>query len=327
MSLDAERSLKHLLVAGLLAFHVAAAPASEGGNEARQLLERMAVAAHRLNYEGTFIYVHDGHLQTMRIIHAATPEGERERLVSLNGPSREVIRDNDQVTCIFPDEQSVRVEKSGAVRPLPIALPTRLEALEQQYSVGLAGGDRIAGRAARKIVIEPRDGYRYGHNIWVDIRTGLLLRSELTERSNVVEQLVFTALSELESVEPTLLEPENGGSNFVRYEPAELEISSSDFGRWQVEELPAGFQPETRGRHRLPNRQPVEHHIYSDGLASVSVFIERLQDLAEGELGQTRVGAVNAYGRLVDGHRVTVIGEVPAQTVKLIGDSLRRNER
>ena len=305
------------------------ASADDGGKQNPQYwLQRMVRATHNLNYQGTFIYEHDSHLQTMRIVHSAGNGGERERLVTLSGPSREVIRNGDTVTCILPDNHSVVVERSHSVRPFPIALPSRLEQLEHYYTMSLQGEERIADLPARHIAIKPRDDYRYGHNIWLDEDSGLLLKAELVdEKGRMVEQLLFTSVEFFDRVPPRLLEPQTTGKNRYRYKRAQEKDEAVHDTGWRVVRLPPGFQEEVHRRHYMPSlKAPVEHFVFSDGLASISVFIERHKQGAHNLIGTTRMGAVNAYGRLVDDHLVTVVGEVPPKTVKLVADSVREEK-
>ena len=66
--------------------------ARSGGShdsEALDWLGRMATAMDQMSYQGTFVYIQDDRLETIRITHVATPEGSRERLVSLSGDRRE----------------------------------------------------------------------------------------------------------------------------------------------------------------------------------------------------------------------------------------------
>jgi sigma-E factor negative regulatory protein RseB len=151
------------------------------GNEAAQaLLERMSQAAHTLNYDGTFMYHKDGVMESMRIIHRAEQNGaERERLISLNGVPREVLRDSDVVRCILPDDESVVIARAGsaAVPRQPRVLGRAGGSTHYRFSAG--SGERIAGRTTRTIVIEPADEYRYGYRLWLDEQTSLLLRSDV----------------------------------------------------------------------------------------------------------------------------------------------------
>ena len=115
------------------------------GADAHQWLERMSMAAHSLNYSGTFVYQHHGRLEAMQIMHAMDEEGERERLLSLTGPKREVLRDNQVVTCILGDRQSVVVNKSQPRTPFPVSFPRELKELEKHYRFNVLGEDRVAG--------------------------------------------------------------------------------------------------------------------------------------------------------------------------------------
>jgi sigma-E factor negative regulatory protein RseB len=313
-------------LAGLLWLFLPLLASADGGKQdPHYWLQRMVQATHNLNYQGTFIYEHDGHLQTMRIIHSADDGAERERLVTLSGPSREVIRNGDTVTCILPGNHSVVVERHHSVRPFPITLPSRLAQLERFYTLTLEGEDRIADLPARHIAIKPRDGYRYGHNIWLDEDSGLLLKAELVdEKGGMVEQLLFTSVEFFDRVPPHLLEPQTKGNELHRYKRQEEKDETVHNTGWRVVRLPPGFREEVHRRHYMPSlKAPVEHFVFSDGLASISVFIERHKQGAHNLIGTTRMGAVNAFGRLVDGHLVTVVGEVPPKTVKLVAESVR----
>lgn len=320
------RAAAFLLTA--LALVQASAASGAVSDEARRLLEGMSEAVHRLNYEGTFIYRHDGKMQTMRIYHGAYPEGEKERLVSLSGPRREVIRDQDRVTCLLPQSKSLVVDEARSSRAFPISVPTRLEELGAYYKVSAEGGERVAGMEARKIELRPVDGYRYGQILWVGSESGLPLRAEIVdEQGEPVEQIVFTDLKVHDGELPReLLEPEISGTDWVRREilaPGAEELGKEP-GRWVVGRLPPGFTQDVHLRQPGPaDGRPVEHLVFSDGLASVSVFIEPAGQRAERLSGLSHMGAVHAFGRSLDGHGIIVVGEVPAETVKLIAEGVQ----
>lgn len=291
-------------------------------------LERMVQAAHELNYTGTFVYQHGGSLQTMQIIHAVDEEGEHERLVSLSGPAREVIRDHDKVTCILPEDSSMILEQAGTPRSFPLIRPSLIEPLRQYYEFKLHGDDRIAGLKARHIAIIPRDQYRYGQNIWLAEDSGLLLRAEvLDEQGVIVEQVMFTSLELHDQIPEEMLAPqtENPGRIVELGGDPGAEMSTEERARWEVTKLPPGFKQDMERWHSLPNKsEPVGHYLFSDGLASVSVFIEKNRDGTSGFTGTSRMGGVNAYGRRMNGYRATVVGEVPPITVKQIAESIQK---
>lgn len=304
-------------------------PVVVGADESRSALawlNRMSTAAHTLNYEGRFVYEHDGRLMSMQLYHGLEGNEERERLVALNGASREVIRNGGKVTCILPDNGAVVVEDAGPSR-FPIRLPGNPKQLDEFYSVRVEGAERIAGNKARKIVMAPRDPYRYGQSVWLDEDTGLLLKAEVKdEKGLVIERLMFTSLKVHERPLPSnMLESQSTGKDLVWY-PKQGEkkqtIDPEPAGSWKISTVPAGFREELRREHVLPGeRNLAEQHVLSDGLASVSVFVEP----ANGVRGPSRLlkkGALNAYVRYTQDHKVTVLGDVPVSTVRLIGDGV-----
>jgi len=300
-------------------------------DEVQPWLEKMHQAAHMLNYEGTFVYGQQDQLSSIRIIHSVTQAGERERLVSMDGSGREVLRDGDRVTCIYPDSQSVMVEKSRPRAKFPPVFPVQVGALDKYYRLSLAGKDKVAGEPTQKIVIRPRDNLRYGHALWVHESTGLLLKTELLNENNKpVEQFMFTQIIFKDKIPEEALKADINKENFTWYEAeASQQPTTSDQATdWQVTALPSGFEQDMTRIHQIPTSiMPVEHRVYSDGLASVSVFIEKNADKGEDNLfGGSHMGAVNAHGRTLNGYHVTVVGEVPQATVKMIGESVRYQE-
>lgn len=311
-------------LAALLAAFTAAAGEPEGP---RYWLERMVEAAGQLNYEGRFVYLHNDRLQAMRIVHGRDEQGERARLVTLSGPFREVVRDDGAVTCYLPNRNAVMVGKTGPGRPFPITVPTHLDQLERYYRFQVDGEERAAGRPSRRLTIEPRDDLRYGHRFWVDRASGLLLGSELVDGSGrVVERVLFTSIEFFDAPPEAALEPETEGEGLVWYRQKNEEKALRTHTEWRVAELPPGFRKDIHRKHHLPAvEDPVEHMVFTDGLASISVFIERRGQEAEAFEGLASLGGVNAYSRNLDGYRVTVVGEVPSKAVQAIADAVRHH--
>lgn len=303
---------------------------SAHAQDARSWLERMQEAVRGLNYEGEFVYAHGDQLEAMHIVHRADTDGESERLLSLNGAAREILRDNEVLTCILPDSRSVVVEKSRPRAYIPQALLELDGKLERWYEFAVEGEDRMTGRAAVVIGIRPRDALRYGYRLWLDRDSGMLLKSDLLdENGKAIEQMMFTSLQILPQIKRARLLPEISGRDFKWFKPDMEERAGDEMPhRWTVDSPPPGFMMGMRKEHGLPmKRMPVEHLFYTDGLASVSVYIEKHEQDAPMLDGASRMGAVNAYGRsLGDGHRVTVVGEVPAATVAMMARAVRPKE-
>ncbi|MDX1432464.1 MAG: MucB/RseB C-terminal domain-containing protein [Gammaproteobacteria bacterium] len=314
----------------VLATGVGAEALAGSASEARRLLERMTSATRNLNYDGDFVYRRADSVETMamRIIHRRGPDGERERLVALNGVPREVLRDGEKVTCYLPDDREVWQSRS---EPRPL---THARAFEgnggpgPSYALSTRRGTRVAGRQTDLVEVRPRDEYRYGYRLWVDRETGLLLKSELVDAAGkALEIIVYTRLQVLDEIPDRLLEPENSAEGYTWYRSGDKAAGAdAQTGpAWQAW-LPSGFEQRDYARDAMPKSQAVvEHLVFSDGLASVSVFIEERRGTgAEHLSGLERMGAVNAYGTTIDGVQVTVVGEVPAVTVEKIGKSLSR---
>ncbi len=296
----------------------------------QQSLDRMAQAAQTLNYDGTFVYRNGATIQSMRIIHRGGGEGERERLVALSGAAREVIRDSESVTCILPDSQTVVVAKSRP-RSFPYSkLFASGTGFSTFYTLKAERGERVAGRHTQLVTVDPHDRYRYGYQLWMDRDMGLLLKSELIdEQGEIIEQLVYTNIDLPASIPDDLLEPAISGAGYTWYNDdrsAPMIASAADSEPdWYPGWLPDGFELSDVARDPiLASRDPVEHLVFSDGLASVSVFIEQLGAASEPLAGLDTMGAVNAYGRMVEGYQITVVGEVPAITVERVSRSVAR---
>jgi len=288
-------------------------------------LQKMHYAAHMLNYTGRFVYQQDKQLSLMSIAHAVTKDGEREKLVSMDETGREVIRNGDSVTCILPDSKSVMVEKGSGKVQFPPTFPVSVDQLKGQYTFRVDRQDKIAGQQARRIVIQPTDKYRYGHRLWVDEKTGLLLKTQLLdENGKLLEQFMFTHIEFMNKVPEDLLKPRPTGKEYTWYEAQDSDEpeEKGENHVWLVQELPRGFVSDQTRYHRVSNKTSVEHLVFSDGLASVSVFIEKDDDKDPSLIGASRMGAVNAYGRTLDNYHITTVGEVPRQTVRMIGESV-----
>lgn len=292
---------------------------------ARQWLNDMSSALRTLNYDGTFVYLHDGKLEAMRIIHQVDGGVEKERLLSLTGSAREVLRDNKAVTCIMPDSKSIMVGQSRPSQPFP-EVPHNLDSLLQHYQFESIGDDRIAGHMTRVIAITPRDGYRYGYHFWIDQDSKMLLKSDLTGIDGApVEQVMFTQVGIGSSIPAAALEPSLSGKEYAWYRQANGELAQTEQRNksgWQVQRLPDGFRLMNYQHRRLrPDSPGAEHLVFSDGLATVSVYIEPVTTGRDILDGLSRMGAMHAYGKRTNGQQVTVVGAVPAATVEMMARS------
>ena len=306
------------------------APAEQDtSDQARQLINEMSRASRELNYDGVFVYRRDRLMDTMRLIHKADKNGEQERMVSLTGYAREVIRNNKSVTCIFPDNHAVMVEKSRPRKFLAAQLPEPIEKVADFYSFSTGGKDRVAGRDSVIVNIVPKDDFRYGYQIWIDKESRLLLKSELKDNAGrPVEQILFTHLDVVDEIPPQLLKPAISGKGYTWYSDSSEEMPvRSGAHIWTVMDMPDGFALNDYEKQSVTdNTMPVEHMIYSDGLAMVSVFIEKIMNEPDRMQGASKMGGVNAFATFTNGYQITAVGEVPQKTVQLMANSVIQNK-
>jgi sigma-E factor negative regulatory protein RseB len=307
-----------LLLSTLLSAPVIAEPAMDW-------VQKMSDAMRNLNYKGDFVYLHDNRLEGMSISHYRDGHGEKERLISLNGEAREVIRDNQNLTCIWPSSRKVIVDVSRKNSFSPIFIPDDIVRLEKFYDMKLVGKDRVAGMDAVIVHIDPHDKYRYGMKFWINESNGLMMKSSLLDANNkVIEEVMFTRLKLYEGENKLVIDtmpPIDDNFTLVRYHSGGSSETIVADNAWQLDDLPGGFWRESVLRRKLTDSDHyVQQMVYTDGLASLSVFIEKKSSLTQS--GVSSMGAVNAFIRILNNHSVTAIGEVPAVTVKRVAESV-----
>ena len=293
--------------------------------EAMQLLQRIAVAAQKLNYTGTFVYRSGSQSETSRIVHLANNGNQSERLVVLDGSPREVVRHNDEVKCFLPEDRLVIVEPRGQRRAFPALLPASLAGLAEHYSIDKNGLARVTGFDSQIIRIEPRDSLRYGHQYWIDLGSGMLLKGEVfDERGTVLESIAFTELRIGEPTSPDAIKA-GGGSNQAKdfWHVRQVRLSEiRDSVPWQFRvELP-GFRRQSAMRRNITQdgvqTQETLHWVYSDGLSAYSIFVSPHRSSVRFDEGLQTMGAISMARRLVDGHEVVVIGDLPSSAINLV---------
>ena len=289
-------------------------------------LAKMHNAAHMINYDGLFVYGQNNEMTSMQIIHSVDKNGEFERLISLDGSGREVIRSGDTVTCILPDKKSVVVDKSRPDAEFPPMFPLKIDELSKFYDFHFGKSSKVAGRTAIKLMIKPKDHYRYAHTLWIDSESGLLLKDHLVgDNGKIVEQFMFTQINYPDVIQKKRLVSNIKSKTFTWYKAKELKSKNNvqKSMSWKVNNVPAGFVPGVKRHHKMTmSAMPVEHFMYSDGLSSISIFVEKQIKKSKNLIGSSTMGAVNAYGRAIGEYHVTVVGEVPHATVKIVGDSV-----
>jgi sigma-E factor negative regulatory protein RseB len=292
--------------------------------EASEWLQRAADAARSLSYAGTLVYQHGGRVETTRVLHLTDASGEHEKLINLDGPAREVVRNNEQIRCYYPDAKIIRLELRNSRNAFPSLLPQQQATLVGYYNFRKAETARIAGLETQAYVFEPKDGLRYGHKLWADVATGLLVKAQLlNERGIPLEQFAFTDVAigvkiDREQVRPTFAPPP---PDWQMREARVGDVAPQDTG-WQVKDLPPGFTKLVEGYRTLRGKSvPVAHLVFSDGLVAVSVFVEPMPQTPQA-IGASQQNGVSVYSRQLSDHLVTVAGEAPGVTVRQMAYSV-----
>lgn len=291
-------------------------------------LGRIADAGQKLNYVGTFTYQSRGTSETSRIAHRMDATGEYERLEVLDGSPREVIRAGNEVRCVLPEQKTIIIDQPTGRRAFPARLPTSFANLAESYRIRKGDPGRVAGYEVQSIVLEPRDDLRYGHVLWADAQSGLLLKSRMVdERGDVIEQFAFNDVhigGEIGAEQLKSRFQRNGDWRVVNARGSEIPKGE---GGWTLRSPLPGYALMSVMRRPVGReRGEAIHMVYSDGLAAISVFIEPLP--AQGPSpAATAVasGAINIYKRTLDGHLVTALGEVPARAVQRLADGIEHS--
>ncbi|HKT71979.1 MAG TPA: MucB/RseB C-terminal domain-containing protein [Steroidobacteraceae bacterium] len=317
---------------GWFAIFVAVATAV-AAEEPSQWLARMNQALTTRNYDGTFTHWHGGKVEMLRIIHRVQDGAVSERLVSLDGSGREFIRSGSDLACYLPDKHTVLVEKRPTEEPLFGGFPTLNPDSASFYDIAEVARTRLNLRDTRVITVSPRDDFRYGYRLWIDETTAMPLKTQLCDsHGRVIEQIVFASLTLSARIPDSAFKPDvsTTGYQWLRNEAVPAKESADNASLvWNALKLPPGFKMTTRAAQTLPgSSDPVSHLVFTDGLASVSVFVEAPPKPAADASHEepvteesTHIGSSSVYSTVMSGRKVTAVGEVPPATVRSIASS------
>ncbi len=297
--------------------------ASADGRSAEQWLQMVQQAARRLDYSGTMVYQQGNEVRMSRIVHVFDGKVSHERLQPMDGRLREFIRVADEVKCLIPEARRVVVERRTRTESFPALGAAGAADLLQHYAVEVVGRERVGGFDCQVLEIRPRQSDRYGYRLWVDRNTGLLLRSQtLNERGEVLEQMAFADVR-VGAVDREQLKPswstEGWRVDESSYRPVDLREQG-----WRLLP-PIGFRPLYAVRRPMSSGQVLQA-VYSDGLATMSIFIEPARSSAQDEVLPRR-GPINAYARRLGDSMVTVMGEIPSETARAVAAAVERVSR
>ena len=291
-------------------------------------LKRAAEAARVASYTGTFVHTNGDRTSTVRITHVNAGGDEHERIEPLDGATHEFVRRNDELLCHFPDAKTVRLDPRVTARFFPALLGAgSAETLARSYDVKLGSTERVLGYDCRWIRLEPRDELRYAQRLCSELATGLLLRAKtFNAAGQVIEQYTFTDLKlgpQASRADLKSLFRARSRQWISDGQPRD-EAASAESG-WGLATALPGFEKVAELRRKLPGRaEPVAQIVYTDGLASLSVFVEPNGSPPRTAEAASEDGTTAFYVRPAGEHVVTVLGEVPLATAREAGRSVAR---
>ena len=306
-----------LVIACLL---VSAPANSDQFKEASKWLERMSQAMSQLDYQGTFVYLQGDDVETMRITHVREANGVRERLVTVSGPPREIIRDVNGVSGLVGETPATPAGQAPGSAVFPDFPAEALREARRRYIFEIGRQGRIAGHKGQRITILPKDEYRYGYELWLQTDTGLLLRWVLYDsKRKTLARLMFTELRIGEEVDHSELQTSGDPRPLLApASHADTVLSAGSTPRIaQPEGMPPGFRLAAQSLQGAQGQS--QHLVFSDGLATVSVYIEPVDAARSLNEGLSRMGTTNAWSHSDGKQQFTAIGEVPAITVQKMG--------
>lgn len=312
-----------------LAFAGAVFPAAASpGNEPLVWLQRVVDSARVTTFAGTVEHKAGGNTSTSRITHIFLSGVEHEKIESLDGPRREILRHNEELQCFYPDAKTVRLDRRVTARFFPAVLSGPAPAIAENYSVKLGETERVLQQDCRWIHLDPRDALRYAQRLCAEVGSGLVMRAKtLGNRGQVIEQFTFTDLRMGSQVSRGEVKSTFYGQSKdwrTDSQPRD-EVKEVDTG-WTVNALPPGFRKVKEMARRMPGREkPVSQIVFTDGVAYFSVFVEPLAPGARpGESNLAEQGDFSVFVGPVGESQVTVLGEVPPATTQQVGRSVTR---
>ncbi len=308
----------------LFALSSQASTSAPAGDDVDQWLARMADALRHENYAGIFTYMRGTQFDTIEVVHGYQSGEEVERLLHLNGEKREIIRRGDEVICRHEHDGEIDLHHHVPLGPFSHAFNQNLAESQSFYDIALMGEDRVANRPAVKLAITPRFDDRWGYRLWLDKQSGLLLQSHLVGRGRVLEIFQFSQITIGEPVTAENLQaslPTDAPSH--RLTPVDGDAQNSGLAQnneqaapqWRASWVPTGFR-------QVPSPRP-NRIVFTDGIATFSIFIERGRSNGRPEFG-TLMGGTAVITRQLKGSadQITVVGEVPIDTAKKVAESI-----
>jgi sigma-E factor negative regulatory protein RseB len=310
-------------------------PANKADAQVSQWLMRLHAAANKMAYSGTFVVNAGDNMSSSRIWHVCDEQAQMERVEALTGESRITLRRNNEVLTLLPERQLAIAETRESLTLFPNWLHQADSSIAQFYRLLPQGQQRLAGLMADVVQLAPVDALRFGYRVWTEQKTGVVMKLQtLDSAQNLLEQAAFSELqlaSSLSMGQLLAMMQATQGYRVVR--PQMLQTSAEQEG-WVFKQVAPGFKPMNCHKPAVtssPSSRPKDtlQCVFSDGLASVSLFIEtydaaqHAKPLAHADF---TMGATHMLNQRLGAWWLTAVGEVPRQTLAVFVSHLERKK-
>mgnify|MGYP000209293748 CR=1 FL=1 len=310
-----------LIRSALLLASISFSAVAVENDQAKSWLERLSKSLQELNFTTSFVVVKNNQAEPYHWFHGVDEQDKELELLSLlNGPRRDILRKENIVSYIEPERPPYSVSSERISGPIPAVLSQDISTLENSYSFVPVGRSRVLGRPAQLVRIESNDQHRFGHWLWLDQETGLLLKlAIITRKGKLLEQVQFTHLDITDNMSDALAHLSASDIPPVIDIRQGNEIQAFN---WQVDWIPSGFEQIAANRHRITlTKKPVEFLLFSDGLVDISVYVGP-SDTKQRAEEYVMDGATVALSKVVNGIEISVVGKIPVNTAKAIASSI-----
>jgi sigma-E factor negative regulatory protein RseB len=302
----------------------------------QEALVRLALihdAPGKLNFTGTFVFsTAGGAMSSARMAHYCEGKDQFERIDSLDGPARQVLRHNQQVHTVWPQDRLVVFEQRDDYSAFPALLMRPDAQILHHYEVLTRGQERVAGHVANVIQLIPRDGYRYGYRLWSDSSSDLLLRADvLGQRNELLESSAFSDVTIGVKSQPRFVLDAIKKLGNYRFIPSRLNATTLDSHGWMMRAAVPGFRqlscftrPLHDSSHAGDAQAQTLQVVYSDGITYLSLFIEPFDGRRHENPSSSVFGATRTLSRRHADWWITAVGGVPAATLRAFAEGLER---
>lgn len=288
-------------------------------------IERFHDASRNRMYTGTFVVQSGSDMAVSKIWHVCNGRDQYERIETLTGSPRITLRRNDEVMIFVPERKMVLKERRDALRAFPDFLRAPSQKLDAYYQAWKVGHERVAGVDSEVVDVVPKDQWRHGYRIWTETDSGLVVKMQTRNAAGqVLEQVAFTELELNAVVHTDALAQQMRNTQGMRMVTPQMTPTRAEAHGWHLSEPVPGFESMSTQVRAYAEGMSALQWIFSDGMASVSLFLQSYDASRHKQEGYAIDGAVHSISQKHGDYWITAMGEVPAETLGKFLQSIQR---